>query len=151
MPDAERQRPRRIDFDPMNWVQQNPGVATAIIAGVAAIIGGIVASGARFLFEIYLSERLKRRWQTIETKRRYSSPIIHAADDLAGRIDNLNIFLPKELATQWLSPLDENEIKRIPFDRYYYASSIFSLARMIAWIEILRREQIFLDFSSTPR
>lgn len=133
----------------MSWIQQNPGIATALIAALAAIAGGVIAAGAKFLFDFYLSERLKRRWQTIETKRRYSSPIIHAADDLAGRIDNLNLFLPKKLATHWLSKLEDDEIRRIPFERYYYVSTLFLFARMIAWIEILRREQIFLDFSST--
>jgi hypothetical protein len=133
----------------MDWLKENPGLGAALIAAVSAVIGGIIAAGARFLFDFYLSERLKRRWQTIETKRKYSSPIIHAVDDLAGRIDNLHLFLPKKLATQWLRPLEDKDTKRIPFDRYYYASSIYSLARMIAWIEILRREQIFLDFSST--
>lgn len=133
----------------MDWFTQSPGLSAAVIAGISAVIGGIVAAFAKFLFDFYLSERLKRRWQTVETTRRYSSPIISAVDDLGGRIANLNIFLPKKLATQWLRPLSDEEIRRIPFDRYYYASSIFSLARMITWIEILRREQIFLDFSST--
>jgi hypothetical protein len=133
----------------MNWIQQHPALATALIAAFGAVIGGIIAAGAKFLFDFYLSERLKRRWQTIATKRRYSSPIIQSVDDLAGRIDNLNLFLPKKLANQWLRKLDGEDIKRLPFERYYYASTLFVFVRMIAWIEILRREQIFLDFSST--
>jgi biopolymer transport protein ExbB/TolQ len=68
----------------VDWVQQNPGVATALIAALAAIAGGIVAAAARFLFDTYLSEQLRRRWQAVETIRRYASPIIHAVDDLAG-------------------------------------------------------------------
>jgi len=133
----------------MDWFGQSPTVTAAAIAAVAALIGGVVATAARFLFEIYFSERLKRRSQMVEIKRRYSSPIVYAADDLAGRIDNLNIFLPKQKATQWLRTLDDSEIKDIPFERYYYISSVFALARLIGWIEILRREQIFLDFTST--
>jgi hypothetical protein len=133
----------------VDWVQQNPGVATALIAALAAIAGGIVAAAARFLFDTYLSEQLRRRWQAVETIRRYASPIIHAVDDLAGRIDNLNLFLPKGLASDWLRPLNDADVSAIPFDRYYYMSTLFAFIRMIAWIEILRREQIFLDFSST--
>lgn len=132
----------------MDWLQQNTGIFVALIAAVSAVIGAIVGSGARFFFEFYLSERLKQRWKLIETKRRYSSPIIHAADSLSGRIDNLNQFLPRNLATEWLQPLTDDEVEHIPFKGYYYVSSVFAFVRFIAWVEILRREQIFLDFSS---
>jgi hypothetical protein len=52
----------------MEWVSANPKIAVALIAAAGAIVGGIIAAAARFLFDFYISERLKRRWQTIETK-----------------------------------------------------------------------------------
>lgn len=77
----------------MAWVSANPQIATALIAALSAIAGAIIAAGVKFLLDFYMSERLKRRWQTVETKRKYSAPIVRAVDDFAGRIDNLNRYL----------------------------------------------------------
>ena len=36
----------------------------------------------------------------------------------------------------------------VPFRRYYFSSTLYLLSRLIAWIEVLKREQIFLDFAT---
>jgi hypothetical protein len=133
----------------MEWVKENPAIATAIIAAASAIVGGLIAAVAKFVFDFYLSERMKRRWKTIDTKRQYSSQIIRAAEDLAGRLDNLGRYLGDGRATEWLKPLGDDEMSTVPFRRYYFSSTIYLFCRLIAWIEVLKREQIFLDFAST--
>jgi hypothetical protein len=134
----------------MEWISQNPELATALIAAGAALFGGLVASIAKFVFDFYLSERIKRRWRTIDTKRRYSAQIVRAADDLAGRLSNISRHLHDGLATEWLRPVDEDkEMPLVPFKRYYFSSTVYLICRLIAWIEILKHEQIFLDFAST--
>jgi hypothetical protein len=50
----------------LEWITTSPGVAVAIIAAAASIVGGLVAAGVKFLLDFLLAERLKRRWQTIE-------------------------------------------------------------------------------------
>ncbi len=133
----------------MEWVQNHPAIATAIIAVAGAIAGGLIAAGAKFVFDFYLSERIKRRWRTVDIKRQYSAQIIRAADELASRLDNLSRHLADGMATKWLRPLDEeSETPNIAFHRYYFSSSLYLLAQLIAWIEVLKREQIFLDFAT---
>lgn len=133
----------------MEWVKNHPAIATAFIAAASAIVGGLVAAGAKFVLDFYLSERIKRRWRTIDTKRRYSAQIIRAADELAGRLGNLSRHLNDGKATHWLRPLDDKaETPTIPFHRYYFSSTVYLLAQLISWIEVLKREQIFLDFAT---
>nr|QNO49523.1 hypothetical protein FBKNMHLG_00042 [Methanosarcinales archaeon ANME-2c ERB4] len=55
--------------------------------------------------------------------------------------DKLNIY------NGWLRPLTEKDITDIPFRRYYYISTIFCFAQLIGWIEILGKEQSYLDFT----
>jgi ribosomal protein S18 len=51
--------------------------------------------------------------------------------------------------TGWLRPLSEAEIQELPFERYFYVSTLYLFAQLICWIEILKREQTYLDFTST--
>ena len=133
----------------MEWVRQNLEVATALIAAASALVGGLTAAAAKFVFDFYLSERLKRRWRTIDTKRRYSAQIIRSADELAGRLANLKGHLATGVATEWLRPINEDaEMPRVPFRRYYFSSTVYLFCRLVAWIEVLKREQIFLDFAT---
>ena len=122
---------------------------TATIAALSAIGGGIVAAAIKFIFDFYLSERIKQRWKAVDITRRYSSPIIRAADDLAGRIENMSRFLDDRQATAWLRSVDPEERPRVPFERYYFVSTVYLIGRLIAWIDILRREEVFLDYSAT--
>jgi hypothetical protein len=132
----------------LDWIRQNPAIATALIAAGSALFGALIAAVAKFAFDFYLSEKVKRRWRTIDTKRQYSLQIIKAADDLAGRIGNMSKHLADGSATAWLQALSDEEIKRMPFKRYYLSSTLYLFCRLIAWIEILKREQILLDFAS---
>jgi hypothetical protein len=126
----------------LSWIKENPVVSAAI---VAAIIGG----STKFLLDFFLTERLKKRWLIVEVKRKYSAPIVRAADDLAARIENINRNIKDGEATQWLRPLADSEISEIPFRRYFYISTLYLFVQLICWIEILKREQIYLDFTST--
>ena len=60
---------------------------------------------------------------------------------MADRLGNIN--------PSWLKKLAEEDIPRLPFERYYYISTLFLLVRLISWIEVCRLEQTYLDFSST--
>lgn len=88
----------------MDWIRNNPAVATALIAASSALFGGLIAAVAKFVFDFYLSERIKRRWKTIDIKRQYSSQIVRAVEDLAGRLSNLKRHLNDGKATEWLRP-----------------------------------------------
>lgn len=131
------------------WLYQYLPPATAWIAGINAIIGGVIAAAVKFAFDFYLSESIKRRWRTIDAKRKYSVQIIRAADELASRLSNLNKQLASGQATNWLRPITESELRNVPFNRYYLSSALYLICRLVVWIEILKREQIFLDFASS--
>jgi hypothetical protein len=132
----------------MDWIKNNLPLFTALVAAFSAIFGGVVAAAAKFGFDFYLSETIKRRWEIVKVKRRYDAPIIRAVDDFAGRLENLDRFLQSGKATIWLREITDQERAKLPFDRYYAISILFLFIRMIAWIEVLKREQIFLDFTS---
>src|SRR3954469_25883767 len=109
----------------MIWIQQNPVVATALIAAISALVGGLIAAAAKFVFDFYLSERIKRRWKIVDTKRQYSTPLIRAAEDLRGRIANINRNLGSGDAIRWLQAFTDDDKKEIPFRRYYLSSTVY--------------------------
>lgn len=133
----------------ISWIQNNVVLATSLIAALSALAGGIIAAAAKFVFDFYLSERIKQRWKIVDTKRRYSAPLIRAAEDLSGRIGSIGRNLSDRAPTRRLRQMSDEEKKDIPFRRYYFSSTVYLFCRLVAWIEILKREQIFLEFSST--
>jgi hypothetical protein len=123
--------------------------SVTVLAAIVGLVGGLVGAGAKFLLDFLLAEKFKREWQTIEIKRKYSAPIVRAADDLAARIENIHHQFAKRTGANWLRPLTEEDVKALPFDRYFYISTLYLFAQLICWIEILKREQTYLDFTST--
>ena len=132
----------------VEFVRLYPTIAVALIAAFGALIGGIVGAGAKFLFDFYLSESIKRRWATLYLMKKYSSPLIRAADDLAARLDNMNAYLPIDPGENWLRQISDDDRARMPFERYYFVTTVFLLARLISVIEVLKKEQEYLDFTS---
>jgi hypothetical protein len=107
----------------------------------------LVAVVAKFFLDFLLAERFKRRWQTIEVKRKYSAPIIRAVDDLAARLET--VMIEQKNIASWLRKIDDSDLSHLPFDRYFHISTLYLLARLICWVEILKKEQTYLEFSST--
>ena len=120
----------------------------AVIASISALAGSIMGVTIKFLTEVYLPEGLKAKKQILITKRKYSNPILKSADELLSRLENIIIDISNIKEKRWLRPPTDEEITMIPFKRYYYISTIFCFAQLIGWIEILRKEESYLDFTS---
>ena len=119
-----------------------------VIAFISAVLGAIIGASIKFFTEVYFPRGLEDRRQILITKRKYSNTILKSADELLARLENIikNISIIEK--NRWLHPLSKAEITTIPFTRYYYISTIFCFAQLIGWIEILRKEQSYLDFTS---
>jgi len=120
----------------------------AVIASISALVGSIMGVTIKFLTEVYLPEGLKAKKQILITKRKDSNPILKSADELLSRLENIIIDISNINEKRWLRPPTHEEITMIPFKRYYYISTIFCFAQLIGWIEILRKEESYLDFTS---
>ena len=120
----------------------------AVIAFISAVLGAIIGASIKFFTEVYFPRGLEDRRQILITKRKYSNPILKSADELLSRLENIIIDISNIKEKRWLRPPTDEEITMIPFKRYYYISTIFCFAQLIGWIEILRKEQSYLDFTS---
>lgn len=67
---------------------------------------------------------------------------------MAAPVENIHDFVIKS-GGRWLAKPCKESDKHHPTEEYYYTSTLYVFARVICWIEILKREQIYLDFSST--
>ena len=107
----------------------------------SSILGGIVGASLRFLFDVFLPQRLKDRQEIIATKRKYSTPILLAADDLRKRCANLIQQIDLIEKEEWLSARKLNS--------YYYLSTLYTVAQFIGWRQVLRQTVVYLDFTTT--
>jgi hypothetical protein len=108
---------------------------------VSSILGGIIGASLRFLFDVLLPQHLKDRRDIIAAKRKYATPILLAADDLRKRYANIIQHIGLIEREGWLSP--EN------LDKYYYWSTLYTVAQFIGWRQILRHTVVYLDFTTT--
>ena len=119
-----------------------------VIAFISAVLGAIIGASIKFFTEVYFPRGLEDRRQILITKRKYSNTILKSADELLARLENIIKNISSIEKNRWLHPPYKAEITTIPFTRYYYISTIFCFAQLIGWIEILRKEQSYLDFTS---
>jgi len=109
---------------------------------LSAIIGGIIGAWVKLIFEIVIPAKILQKRDIIITKRKYSTPILLSCDTLRKRCENMITYIKKIEEEKWLDPEKRNI-------GYYYPSTLFSILQFIGWHQILRREIIYLDFTST--
>jgi len=108
---------------------------------LSSIIGGVIGATVKFLFESLLPQRLTQKREIIAVKRKYSTPILLAADELRDRMQNMISHIDLIEKENWLPSTD--------LTGYYYLSTLFTVARYLGWQRILRREVVYLDFTTT--
>jgi hypothetical protein len=108
---------------------------------LSSVIGGVIGATVKFLFEGVLPQRLIQKREIIAVKRKYSTPILLAADELRDRMQNMIRLIDPIERENWLPSTD--------LTGYYYLSTLFTVARFIGWQRILRREVVYLDFTTT--
>ncbi len=119
---------------------------------LSVVLGGILGTVLKYLFDVRLAENFKRIQSEKQKIKKYSYPLLQAANDVELRIENI---LTKGVQNNWLDSKIVNDIKNNkgfledPYDGvgYFYLSTIYLFARYFAWLEILKREIGYLETS----
>lgn len=112
---------------------------------ISSVIGGLVGASAKLIFEVILPDKLKERREILSLTHKYTTPILLAAESLRNRLFNMIKLIKLIEKNQWLS---RNAQPNSNYPTYYYISTVYSLGRFFAWVEILRSTVVYLDLSS---
>lgn len=104
---------------------------------ISAGIGGLVGALLKFVFEQVIGPKYQSATTAKVALRKYSYPILRAADTLDRRIQNLISFVYKK----WYD--DTN-------DDYYRLSTLYAFGCYFGWCKILENEA-FIEFQSSDR
>ena len=104
---------------------------------ISAGIGGLLGALIKFVFEQVLGPRLRSVRAAKVALRRYTYPILRAADTLDRRIENLIRFVDKK----WFDD---------PKEDYYRLSTLYLFGRYFGWCKILENEA-FLKYEISDR
>jgi hypothetical protein len=124
----------------MDWLQQSFQENTILWLLISSIVGGIIGASLRFLFDFLLPQQVLQRREIVTIKRKYTTPLLLAAIELRGRLDNMIEHIQAIEREQWLA---HNSLTG-----YYFLSTLYVVGRFFAWLQILRRTVAFLDFTS---
>lgn len=106
---------------------------------ISSVVGGVIGAATTFLFESFLPQWLQQRREVLATKRKYSTPILLAADELRKRLENIIKFIDLVETESWLKPVAS----------YYFNSTLYTCAQFYGWHQMLRGQIVYLDFTST--
>ena len=108
---------------------------------ISSVLGGIVGASFKFLFEVILPYDFQKRREAIVIKRKYSTPLLLAAEALRNRLENMIKFIDRIEAEGWLS---RDELS----NPYYLLSTLYVVGILFGWVEILRRTVVYLDMAN---
>jgi len=122
----------------------------------SAVLGGGLGAVIRYVFEIHLPESHRTRQQSLTQVRKYTYPLLQAADEVEHR---LNRILTQGIGSDWLSSSVIRGLRKhkgfladpARGAGYFFLSTLYVFARYFAWVEILHREAGFLEFSRSKR
>jgi hypothetical protein len=126
--------------------------SSTLLPIVAIILSGLITIGGT-IFNYYLNQRSKRldeeHQRQVEADKlaaRYAKPLLQAAWELQGRLRNVlerNGPERQVLHPDWTPP----DSWPITHD-YYLKSTLYMIGQFFAWIDIMKKEEIFLPLSS---
>lgn len=122
------------------WIQKSFEQYSILWLLTSSILGGIIGASTKLLFEVVFPYHLQQRNEVIAIKRKYTTPILLAAELLRNRFKNIIKNIEKLQDGRWLS---------VETPGYYYLSTIYVVANFLGWIGILRQTVTFLDLTST--
>lgn len=124
----------------MNWLQQSFQENTILWLLISSVLGGIVGASLRFLFEFLLPQQVQQRREIIAIKRKYTTPLLLAAIELRHRLENVIEHIAAIEREHWLASES--------LTGYYFLSTLYVVGKFFAWLQILRRTIVYLDFTS---
>ena len=122
---------------------------------IAIILSGVITLGGA-IFNYYLNQRSKRldeeRKRQVEAEKlaaRYAKPLLQAVYELEGRLES--ILHEERNGRLWLWPNwqpdpDDINMPPVTYD-YYLKSTLYLIGQFFAWIDIMKKEEIFLPLS----
>jgi hypothetical protein len=121
-----------------DWLQKSFQENSVVWLLISSVIGGIIGSTTKFIFDVILPQRLQNNSQAKKLVAKYRNPILRASLDFQSRLYNI---------------VDQSFLQiycnRSDLDRKYaIESTLYVVAEFLAWTEILRREVQFLDFGN---
>jgi len=122
--------------DGLNWLTRSFSQYTVIWLVVSSLVGGLIGSSVRFLFEDILRPRIGWQRETAQVVRRYTAPLIRSAEALERRI---NILVRNE-KHRWFDN-----------DEYFRLSTLFAFGEFLGWVRLVERRFGFLPFESSRR
>jgi len=133
----------------LDWLTRELPEVSIIWLLISSVLGGIIGVFFKFIFENLLPHHFTRRREIIEVKRKYSTPILLAADQLRKRLRNMIELIERiEKEGDWL-PLEPPPDPQTNPEGYYYYSTLYTVAHFLGWQQILRQEVVYLDFTTT--
>lgn len=128
---------------------------TLLLSIITISLSGLITIGGA-VFNYNLSQRSKRldeqRQRQAEAEKlaaRYAKPLLQAAYELEGRLEAI---LDEErngrlwLWPNWQSDPANTKLPPVTYD-YYLKSSLYLIGQFFAWIDIMKKEEIFLPLS----
>jgi hypothetical protein len=126
-----------------------------ILPIITVALSGLITIGGA-VFNYNLTQRSKRldeaRQRQAEAERlaaRYAKPLLQAAYELEGRLESI---LDEErngrlwLWPNWQPDPGNTKLPPVTFD-YYLKSTLYLIGQFFAWIDIMKKEEIFLPLS----
>jgi hypothetical protein len=122
---------------------------------IAIILSGLITIGGT-IFNYYLNRRSKRldeehqrQMEAEKLAARYAKPLLQAVYELEGRLESI---LHEErhgrlwLWSNWQPKPEEIDVPPVTFD-YYLKSTLYLIGQFFAWIDIMKKEEIYLPLS----
>ncbi|HEU0132630.1 MAG TPA: hypothetical protein VFQ85_16720 [Mycobacteriales bacterium] len=120
----------------MGWITRSVEEHTLLWLLLSSLVGGIIGSGVKFLFEDVLRPRLGTRRETRAVTNRYATPLVRSAEALERRINLLVINAGRD----WWATSE-----------YYRLSTLYAFGEHLAWIRLVEEDVGFLPFESSRK
>lgn len=120
----------------MAWLTRSVSQYTVAWILISSLVGGIIGASVRFIFEDVLRPKLGWRRDTDRLVKRYTTPLLRAADALERRV---NIMVRNHQEGWYLQ------------SEYFRLSTLFIFGEYLGWVRALEREFGFVPFESTRR
>jgi hypothetical protein len=127
----------------MDW---NVLLSASVVAGITSVITLVLKEA---LFPRSL-ELWRERRTLAATYRRYRDPIVLSARELAIRLMEIHDLFPADFLDHryWDAedPFDVvNDTSSVHYRKYKLVSTVYRLCAFLGWIEVYRRDVVFLD------
>lgn len=118
----------------MEWLLQERSEISILWLVLAALVGGFISGGIRFLFEDVGRSKLVSRNETAQIVRRYTAPLVRSAASLEDRI----AIVLRMAGRDWFATSE-----------YFRLSTLYIFGSFLGWVRIIEARFGFLPYETT--